>query len=285
MALNRMLLFVGLACLIAQLLFAGVTAKEEAGVINLIVDMEESALAEGKSPAEKENLEMNSTINLLNEVDSRDLKATISVTGDIAKERYPLYITMLGTKENHELIMGGMSSGEKLVSFEDQDARLRKTRRYVEDDYVCGGKQFKVAGYLPQPNSFNQSSYKILDDLEMLYLIDGTGLPESQNRAMPYLMDTFAFYVVPVSEDKGFLMRDASAKAAGMNGTDWYNLLASKFDESASKGEAMVVVFTNTISGSDEYLDAYKKFVEYAADKGASFVTTSELVESAKNAQ
>ncbi|HUS75250.1 MAG TPA: hypothetical protein VMY43_04505 [Methanothrix sp.] len=284
MALNRMLLFVGLACLVAQLLFAGVAAKEEAGVINLIVDMEESALAEGESPAEKENLEMNSTINLLNEVDSRDLKATISVTGDIANERYPLYITMLGTKENHELIMGGMSSGEKLVSFEDQDARLRKTRRYVEDDYVCGGKQFKVAGYLPQPNSFNQSSYKILDDLEILYLIDDTGLPESQNRAMPYLMDGFDFYVVPVSEDKGFLMRDASAKAAGMNGTDWYNLLASKFDESAGKGETMVVVFTNTISGSDEYLDAYKKFVEYATDKGASFVTTRELVESAKNA-
>jgi len=279
-----MLLFVGLACLVAQLLFAGVAAKEEAGVINLIVDMEESALAEGESPAEKENLEMNSTINLLNEVDSRDLKATISVTGDIANERYPLYITMLGTKENHELIMGGMSSGEKLVSFEDQDARLRKTRRYVEDDYVCGGKQFKVAGYLPQPNSFNQSSYKILDDLEILYLIDDTGLPESQNRAMPYLMDGFDFYVVPVSEDKGFLMRDASAKAAGMNGTDWYNLLASKFDESAGKGETMVVVFTNTISGSDEYLDAYKKFVEYAAGKGASFVTTKELVESGKNA-
>jgi hypothetical protein len=280
-----MLLFVGLACLVAQLLIAGVAAKEEAGVINLIVDMEESTLAEGESPAEKENLEMNSTINLLNEVDSRDLKATISVTGDIANERYPLYITMLGTKENHELIMGGMSSGEKLVSFEDQDARLRKTRRYVEDDYVCGGKQFKLAGYLPQPNSFNQSSYKILDDLEILYLVDDTGLPESQNRAMPYLMDGFDFYVVPVSEDKGFLMRDASAKAAGMNGTDWYNLLASKFDESAGNSETMVVVFTNTISGSDEYLDAYKKFVEYAADRGASFVTTRELVESAKNAQ
>ena len=46
----------------------------------------------------------------------------------------------------------------------------------------------------------------------------------------------------------------------------------------------MVVVFTNTVSGSDEYLDAYKKFVEYATSKGASFVTTKELVESHKNA-
>ncbi|MCX6676419.1 MAG: hypothetical protein NTU95_00550 [Methanothrix sp.] len=67
-------------------------------------------------------------------------------------------------------------------------------------------------------------------------------------------------------------------------GTDWYNQLAGKFDESAGKGEPMVVVFTNTVSGSGEYLDAYKKFVEYAVGKGASFVTTKELVESAKNA-
>jgi hypothetical protein len=69
-----------------------------------------------------------------------------------------------------------------------------------------------------------------------------------------------------------------------LNGTDWYNLLVSKFDESAGKGEPMVVIFTNIVSGSDEYLDAYKKFVEYAAGKGASFVTSKELVESSKNA-
>lgn len=284
MHINRMLFFVGLALLMAQLLFAGAAAKDGSGTLNMIIKMEESSLADGKSQAEKENLEMNSTINLLNEVDSRGLAVSISVTGDIANKIYPLYVTMLGSKDNHELMMGGMSGGEELVSFEDQDARLRKTKRYVEDDYVCGGKQFKVAGYLPQPDSFNQSSYKILDDLGLLYLVDDTGLPESQGKALPYLMDGFAFYVVPVSEGQGFRMQDVSAKAAGLNGTNWYGLLVSKFDESASKGEPLVVVFTNTVSGSDEYLDAYKKFVEYAAGKGASFVTTSELVESAKNA-
>lgn len=284
MHINRMLFFVGLALLMAQLLFAGAAAKDGSGTLNMIIKMEESSLADGKSQAEKENLEMNSTINLLNEVDSRGLAVSISVTGDIANKIYPLYVTMLGSKDNHELMMGGMSGGEELVSFEDQDARLRKTKRYVEDDYVCGGKQFKVAGYLPQPDSFNQSSYKILDDLGLLYLVDDTGLPESQGKALPYLMDGFAFYVVPVSEGQEFRMQDVSAKAAGLNGTNWYGLLVSKFDESASKGEPLVVVFTNTVSGSDEYLDAYKKFVEYAAGKGASFVTTSELVESAKNA-
>jgi hypothetical protein len=284
MYLKRILFYVGLAILMAQLIFAGASAQNGTGVVNLIVKMQQSPQAEGKSLAEKEDLEMNSTTNLLNEADSKGLVVSISVTGDIANSIYPLYVTMLGSKSNHELMMGGMNGGDELVSFEDQDARLRKTKRYVEDDYICGGKQSKVAGYLPVPNSFNQSQYKILDDLAILYLVDEMGLPESQGKMAPYLMNGSAFYVVPVSEGQAFRMMDASAKAAGLNGTQWYNQLAGKFDESAGKGEPMVVVFTNTVSGSDEYLDAYKKFVEYAVSKGASFVTTKELVESHKNA-
>ncbi|MFZ2470319.1 MAG: hypothetical protein WAW52_00100 [Methanothrix sp.] len=284
MHLKRMLFFIGLASLLVHGIFAVAAAENGSGVLNVIIKMQQSPLADGKSLAEKEDLEMNSTTNLLNEADSRGLPVSISVTGDIANSVYPLYVTMLGSKTNHEMMIGGMSKDDELVSFEDQDARLRKTKRYVEDDYICGGKQSKVAGYLPQPNSFNHSQYKILDDLAMLYLVDDTGLPESQGKTAPYLMNGSAFYVVPVSEGQGFRMKDAAAKDAGLKGTDWYDLLVSKFDESAGKGEPMVVVFTNTVSGSDEYLDAYKKFVEYAAGKGASFITTKELVESNKNA-
>lgn len=284
MRLTRMLYFALLACMVAQQLLAGATANDGNGVLNLIVKMEQSPQSDGKSQLEKEAAEMNTTINLTNELDSRKCNFTISVTGDIAYSLYPLYVTMLGTKNNHELIMGGMTSGEQLVSFEDQDARMRKNKKYVEDDYVCGGKQFQVAGYLPQPDSYNASCYKIMDDLGMLYLIDDKGLPEGQGKTTPYLMDGFGFYVVPVSEGQGIRMYDASAMAAGLNGTQWYDALAGKFDEAMGKGEPMVAVFTNVISGSGEYLDAYKKFVGYAAGKGASFITTRDLVESYKSA-
>jgi len=276
MRLKKMLLFAGLAFLMVQLLFAGATAKDSSGVLNMIIKMDESPVAGGKDQ------DMNSTINLLNEADSRKLNITVSVTGDVAHSSYPLYVTMLGTKANHELAMGGMSNGEKLVSFEDADARLIKAKSYVESDYVCGGKQQKVAGYMPQVDSLNQSEYKILDDLGMLYMLDDTGLPESQGKAMPYLMNGSSFYVVPVSSSTNLPMWDMKAKEAAMNDTDWYNLLVSRFDESAAKGEPFVVVFTNTVSGSSPYLDAYKKFVEYAVSKGASFVTTKELVERSK---
>ena len=276
MILKKMWLFAGLAFLMVQLLFAGAIAKDSSGVLNMIIKMEESPVAGGTDQ------DMNSTINLLNEADSRKLNVTISVTGDAAHSLYPLYITMLGIKANHELAMGGMSNGEKLVSFEDADARLIKAKRYVEDDYVCGGKQLKVAGYMPQVDSFNQSEYKILDDLGLSYMLDDTGLPESQGKSMPYLMNGSSFYVVPVSSSTNLPMWDMKAKEAAMNDTDWYNLLVSRFDESAAKGEPFVVVFTNTVSGSSPYLDAYKKFVEYAVSKGASFVTTKELVERSK---
>jgi hypothetical protein len=113
-------------------------------------------------------------------------------------------------------------------------------------------------------------------------MLDDTGLPESQGKSMPYLMNGSSFYVVPVSSSTNLPMWDMKAKEAAMNDTDWYNLLVSGFDESAAKGEPFVVVFTNTVSGSSPYLDAYKKFVEYAVSKGASFVTTKELVERSK---
>lgn len=280
----RTMFFAVLLCIIAQQLFLCVAAEDGSGVINLIIKMEKTPQAEGKSQAEIESLVMNTTTNLTNEVDSRNYDATISVTGDIANNLYPLYVTMLGTKNNHELIMGGMSSGEEQVSFEDQDARMRKSKKYVEDDYVCGGKQFLVAGYLPQPGSFNESDYKIMDDLGLVYLVDDAGLPASQGKETPYPMTGFNFSVVPVSTGPQVRMWDAAAKEAGLNGTQWYDELVGKFDDASGKGEPMVAVFTNTVSGSDEYLDAYKKFIGYAADKGASFVTTKKLVESTESA-
>ncbi len=279
MSLRNLLLISGLGLLLVQLALTGAVAADGSGAVNLIIKMEQSADSTGLTKAEKENLEMNSTINLLNEVDSRGINATIAVTGDIANKLYPLYVTALGTKANHELITGGMSSGEGPVSFEDQDARLRKSKRYVEDDYVCGGKQFKVAGYLPQVGSFNTSAYKLLDDLNMSYLVDDVGLDESQGKTAPYRMDGFNFLVVPVSASGEIRLKDSRAVEAGLNGTEWYDLLASAFDDASSKGDTLVAVFTNTVSGSGEYLDAYKKFVEYAAGKGAKFVTANELVE------
>ena len=40
----------------------------------------------------------------------------------------------------------------------------------------------------------------------------------------------------------------------------------------------MVAIFSNQVSGSGDYLDAYKNFINYATSKNAKFVTTIELI-------
>jgi len=45
----------------------------------------------------------------------------------------------------------------------------------------------------------------------------------------------------------------------------------------------VVVLFHNFVSGEDsEYMTAFKKFIDFAASKNATFVTTMDLVEMAK---
>lgn len=51
--------------------------------------------------------------------------------------------------------------------------------------------------------------------------------------------------------------------------------------ENANSGEPMVVIFSNLISGTGDYFDAYRDFINYATSKGANFVTTMQLVDMA----
>jgi len=64
-----------------------------------------------------------------------------------------------------------------------------------------------------------------------------------------------------------------------LNSSQWYELLVGKFNESSENEEPMVAVFDNLISGVDmEYFEAYERFLDYATDRNATFVTTMELV-------
>jgi hypothetical protein len=101
----------------------------------------------------------------------------------------------------------------------------------------------------------------------------------------------YNLYAVPVSSYNSSGVRvnlsDRYAKdMLGFSGSKWYDTLTAKFDEAAISGDPMVVIFSNQVSGSGDYLDAYKKFVNYATSKNAKFVTTTELVNitEAKNA-
>jgi hypothetical protein len=58
--------------------------------------------------------------------------------------------------------------------------------------------------------------------------------------------------------------------------------LVGKFNEIQSKDEPMVIVLTTSVSGSGDYLDSLRSFLDYATSKKARFVTTANLVSLAK---
>jgi hypothetical protein len=58
-----------------------------------------------------------------------------------------------------------------------------------------------------------------------------------------------------------------------------HDVLLEKFNESAINGDPLVAVFDNEISGRDpSYLNAYRKFIDYAVSKKATFGTTSKHI-------
>jgi hypothetical protein len=261
----------------AQGIFMSATANENGILLNLMIDLEQSPQAT-ESPELGRMLEVNSTINLTNELDPKGLNFTIYTIGELADKTYPLYVTLLGSKTNHELALAGMSTGEGLVQLADQETRIRRAKRFVENDYICGGRQFKVEGYMPQPNSINDSTYQLFDGLGIKYLVDSYGLAEGDD-ARPYQMNNYGFYMVPVSRSNGMILSDRIAEQKGMNASDWCDMLVKASEDAKAKGEPLSVVFTNTVSGRDAYLDSFRKFVQYSADNDAQFLTTAELVQ------
>ena len=68
----------------------------------------------------------------------------------------------------------------------------------------------------------------------------------------------------------------------GLSGPQWRDILVSRFDQSVRDNAPMVVPFNSSISGSCEYLDAYKEFIGYALlilqqKLGSSAQDTGEL--------
>jgi hypothetical protein len=277
----RNLLLIGLAlCAIFQ---ADASAQNASPILNVVIASGLYANAEqGKDP-------VNDTIALLNELDSRNLNTSIFLSGDMSVAN-PLYATLIGSKPNHELAISGKTAGEDLSQLSDSDlnVRLLRVKADAESNYICGSATMKIRGYLPEPGSLKPGSipYKTLEGIGLTYIVDDSGYTGT-NGTWPQQAGDQSLYVVPVStgmvSGKNTYMTDVSASKMGLNGTQWYDVLAEKFNETSSKGEPLVVVFHNTLSGSGEYLDAYSNFINYTASKKSKFLTSTELVEMGKS--
>jgi hypothetical protein len=141
---------------------------------------------------------------------------------------------------------------------------------------------------LPQAFDQNEDTFKNLQNLGIVYdagfQVGNIYQPGHEFDTWPYPIDGYNLTAVPISTyplngERVYFSDRYIRDEKKLSGSQWYDLLVKKFDESAKGGDPMVVIFSTAVSGSGEYLDAYKKFVEYANAKGARFVSTSQLVD------
>lgn len=277
--------WVSLSCLalILLLVSSGSSFSKEVP-LNLMIDFESS----GSSTASQLDQEFNSMINMTNVIDPKSLNFTIFASGDtIAVQR--LALTSLGKNPNHEIALNGKSKDENLstMPYSKQLDLLTVAQKNINSCHICGGKIVLARSFRPQSFNQNNDTFKVLEGLGFLYDAGfKAGIlyqPGHKNDVWPYLIQGYNLYAVPVSTynlsgERVYLSDRYAKEEKGLSGSKWYDLLAGKFDEASLNGDPMVVIFSNSVSGSGDYLDGYKNFINYAVSKNAKFVTTMELV-------
>lgn len=269
--------------LVMLLVLPGSSLSKEV-TINAMIDFDSPA-----SPTPDQVTQaFSSMVNLTNVVDSRGLNATIFASGDVAASQR-LFVTNLGQKSNHELALNGNTKDEKLSSlpYSKQLELLTAAQKNINSCHICGGKVIPIHGFRPQSFDQNNDTLKVLESLGFLYdagfEVGTLYLPGHKNDTWPYPIVGYNLYAVPISSSNSSGVRvnlsDRYAREGlGISGSKWYDILVAKFDEAAINGDPVVAIFSNQVSGSGDYLDAYKNFVEYAISKNAKFVTTMELI-------
>ena len=277
--------WVHLSCLalVMLLVLPGSSLSKEV-IINTMIDFGSPA-----SPTPDQVTQaFNSMVNLTNEIDSRKLNATILASGDVAASQR-LFVTNFGQKTNHEMALNGNMKDENLSSmpYSKQLELLTTSQKNINSAHICGGEVVSIQGFMPQSFDQNNDTLKVLDSLGFLYdagfKVGTLYMPGHKNDTWPYPITGYNLYAVPVSSYNSSGVRvclsDRYAKEElGISGSKWYDLLAGKFDEAAINGDPVVAIFSNQVSGSGDYLDAYKNFINYATSKNAKFVTTIELI-------
>jgi hypothetical protein len=283
MAINRLLQW-GLFALLLLIVLSGSSLSENVPV-NLMIDLDSPA-----SPTpDQVNQAMSSIVALTNEINPKGLNATIYATSDTASSSLRLMLTTLGSKTNYELALNGITNDEKLGSMDasKQETLLKNGKKAIDSCHICGGRTVPTIGFRPQSFDQNNDTIKVLENLGFQYdagFKAGTlYMSGHKNDAWPYLIEGYNLYAVPVSTynisgDRVYLSDRFVKEDKGLSGTMWYDLLVGKFNEAAKNGDPMVVTFSNIVSGSGDYFDAYKNFINYAISKNAKFVTTMELV-------
>jgi hypothetical protein len=286
--MQKLMICYSLALVLMIIMPGTAQSSDKSTIIGLMIDAQNPPGAtEEQAALAQKNLE-----NIYNKINQSGLVGTIFSTQDALNSSIDLRLTYIGAYSDFELGMSGVHSNENIstLSYADQKAALEKSKMWVEQAKICGQNNVIVYGFMPQSFNQNEDTYKVLDDIGIQY---DTGYqagllyePRHQNDVWPYLVEGHKFYAVPVStydlSGKKVVLQDSYFKDNGMSASQWYDAIASKFEQIQGKDEPMVISLNTSVSGSGDYLDALKKFMDYATVKNAKFVTTNQLVQMAK---
>jgi hypothetical protein len=281
----KVLIFAGmLTCLFFLILLGSAQSADKQVVVNLMLDADVPP-----SPSEAQGYQTEALLNaMLDEIEGKDLGATIFSTQDVLNTYTRMRITRIGANPKFELAMSGNNSNEMLSteSYTKQKAVLEKSKEYTESSKYCGINEITVKGFMPQSFDQNADTYRVLDELGIQY---DTGYqagiiyaPGHENDIWPYKVEGHQFYAVPVStyslSGKLVPLQDKYFNDSSLGSNKWYDALTGTFEEAQKKDQPMVISLTTSVSGSGNYLDALKRFINFALSKQTSFVTTMDLV-------
>ena len=281
----RIAVLFGAILLACSIIGTGSAQSQNGHSINLMIniDMPSSPTPDELDAAERGLRELYSAISRQHKV------GTIFIPRDVALSNIKLVLAQYGVLSKFEFALAGNHTSDMYSSlpFSEQKNYLEDTWMAANSSRICGVNEIKIYGFIPPSFDQNEDTFKVIDSLGLKYDAGFQAgliyLPGHENDVKPYKAEGYSFYAVPISSSEALGQRlplyDRHIKEeAGMNGDQWLNILKSKLDQASEKDEPMVVLLSTSISGSGEFLESLKKFIEYAISKNSAFVTTIDLV-------
>ena len=271
-------------CFLFLFSFGSAQSAEKHVVVNLMIDADVPP-----SPSEEQGYQTEARLSaMLTEIEGNSLGATIISTQDVLATYTRMRITRIGSNPKFELAISGNNSRELLSteSYAEQKDVLETSKKYTEGCKYCGINEITVSGFMPQSFDQNEDTYKALDDLGIRYDAGyQAGIiyaPGHELDVWPYKVEGHQFYAVPVSTynltGKLVPLQDKYFNDSDLGSNVWYDALTGTFVAAQKNGQPMVISLTTSVSGSGNYLDALKQFLNFAVSNKATFVTTMDLV-------
>lgn len=273
-----------LSSILVAMTHAGAIQENETPIINLMIDVD-------VPPSPNIDEVRVSEVNLhsiFTAVTNRGGTGTILLTQDAASSRIRLILAQYTTMSNFEFAVSGKSADDKLstLPLSEQEVLISRSIEVAKAAKVCGLSEVEVLGFMPPSFDQNEDTYRAIDELGIEYDAGfQAGListPGHEYDVWPYQVEGYNFYAVPIStvEVAGELvpLYDRAMNEGGVSSSEWQDILVTKLDETATKGEPMVVLLSTSTSATGDYLEALAGFLDYAVSKDAVFVNTRDLV-------